>query len=321
MKRILLVCGRDNIDKSLRRSLTHLAGSCQVEVVSDSYQAYDVLKNKAFDLIIVDFEIHGIDSLELIESIEFIDPGIPIILMLQQHHKSVWSVARYLNANPILRPFKPLTFLRLVDTLLHQQLERYRDLSVTLSTILESLEQQVFTSISFLVDGTGQVLMSTGNMDAELVNALALLAVTQFKTKSMPIEEPENFQRYLAPTPQEKDHNLQIIRITDNLFLVLISAITFSLSHWEPVQVVKNIRQAFYNNAFQTNTEVSVNDSHVLLMDDSPLQEMVIPLKLDLTPSQSTPLIDPVEDEVAINWQIITQNTNILNRLQNILAQ
>jgi DNA-binding NtrC family response regulator len=116
MKRILLICSRENIDPPLRRSLSHLAGSCQIEVVSDSFQAYDVLMDKAFDLIIVDFEIRGIDSLELIESIEYIDPGIPIILLLQQQHKAVRGLAHHLNANPILQPFKPLTFLRLVDT-------------------------------------------------------------------------------------------------------------------------------------------------------------------------------------------------------------
>ena len=84
MKRILIVCDHANIDPPLRRSLAHLVQSCEIEVVGDGYQAFRELSEAAFDSIIVDSEITGIDCLELAESIEFIDPGVPIILMLKK---------------------------------------------------------------------------------------------------------------------------------------------------------------------------------------------------------------------------------------------
>jgi CheY-like chemotaxis protein len=277
--------------------------------------------DKAFDLIIVDFEIRGIDSLELIESIEYIDPGIPIILLLQQQHKAVRGLAHHLNANPILQPFKPLTFLRLVDTLLHQQLERYRDLSETLSTILENLAKQITTTVSFLIDSSGQVLMSSGDVEPELLETLALLAAGQFKPNSPIPAETKNSQRYLAPTPHQKDHDLHILQITENLFLVLVLAITASPTNWEPAEVIKRIRQAFFDNAFQTSSTPSDSAAEVLLTDHTLFQNMVIPLKLALAPRESPASPDSYADEVTINWQIISHNSEVLNRLQDILAQ
>src|SRR5262245_51022734 len=110
MKNILLICDHTYIDIPLRRSLAHLVNSCYIEIISRGYWALDVLKSKTFDLIIVDSSLADIDCLELVESIEYIDPGLPVILMLRQDHRSLWGPARSAGANPILRPFRPLAF-------------------------------------------------------------------------------------------------------------------------------------------------------------------------------------------------------------------
>ncbi len=129
MKKILVACDHSRIDRSLRRSLAHLVKSCEITIVHNGYEAFSELSDQAFDLCVIDFLLPGLDSLELVESIQYIDPGVPVILMLEQAHKTVWNTARHLKAQPLVRPFKPLRFLRLVDKLLLGHLNHYRELA------------------------------------------------------------------------------------------------------------------------------------------------------------------------------------------------
>jgi CheY-like chemotaxis protein len=304
----------------LRRSLAHLANSCQVEIAANGYQAYNELEQRAFDLIIVDFEITGIDSLELVESIEYIDPGVPVILMLNQTQREMWGAARALNANPILRPFKPLIFLRLVDTLLHQQLERYRDLSEMLSNILTTLSKHPAVTHAFLVEDSGQVLMGAGRRQENLLEPLGALAAAQLATSSVPVEQYTQGETLLASDPSQQDHELHVTGVIENMFLALVTAETIPPT--DPNQVWKQIgaatqeiRRAFYKNAF-----------HDTESPDEPVAEAArisVPLKLAADPgfSNAASFPEPDQDEVAINWQIITNNSNVLSRLQSILAR
>ena len=132
MKRILVACDPSRMDAPLRRSLAHLIKSCDISIVHNGHAAFDEIGAKPFDLIVVDFQLTGIDSLELVESLQYIDPGVPVILLIQESHKSIKDEAPRAKAQPILCPFNPLKFLRLVDKLLHQQLNRYRQLAGTL---------------------------------------------------------------------------------------------------------------------------------------------------------------------------------------------
>jgi DNA-binding NtrC family response regulator len=149
MKTILLVCDHSNIDGPLRRSLAHLVKCCEINIIPDGYQAFNELSVKAFDLIIIDFESPGADALELVESVQYIDPGVPVILLLKQEHKLIWDTARHLKAHPLIRPFKPLKFLRRVDKLLHKQLNRYRHLAEDLHQTLETLRKQTEAACTF----------------------------------------------------------------------------------------------------------------------------------------------------------------------------
>jgi DNA-binding NarL/FixJ family response regulator len=332
MKSILVVCDHSHIDVPLRRSLAHLVKSCEIKIASDGYQTFGALKDRVFDLIIIDFEIAGIDSMELLESIEYIDPGVPTILMVKKRHKAIWSQARHLKANPILRPFKPLTFLRLVDILLHQQLERYRELGHTLQSILERLCTQTEASLAFLVDGSGQLLIATSEAEHVPIEQLAKLAATKLATNATGFskELAAEDEALITPEPTEKNHELYLTTIVQNLNLALIAPVTGAFltpsTIWAQVDIAAmEVKRAFYENAFvaetsSADTPPSNEEDVTNAREDADQNRVLVPLKLNIVPTLvSTPAQDTgedeEEDEVSVNWQIISNDSNVLSRL------
>ncbi len=325
MKNILLVCNRSNIDKALRRSMAHLTTCCQIEIVANGYQAYYELSNRAFELIIIDAEIEGIDSLELVESIGYIDPGIPVILMLKEKHRALWGEARVLRADPILRPFKPLIFLRLVDTLLHQHLERYRDLSEILTATLQSLTAQPGTVCAFLADGDGQVLLDTNTVDRELLASLAQLAARPPDTAVSKKQYAAGHPLVAAP-PAKHDHTLFVASVIENLRLAMLVGSNGRLDEPENVHPLLNaaterIRQAILKNAYLENSTTENDASGTELSEIGSPVDSVILLKLSANTIELPAEPDTIEDdEVAINWQILSNSADTLSRLETILS-
>jgi len=319
MKRILIACNHSKIDTPLRRSLAHLVKSCQIRVVSNGYQVFEELEARAFDLITLDSDIAGIDSLELAESIEFIDPGIPIILMLKQPHKKLWGPARQVKANPILRPFKPLTFLRLVDTLLHQQLERYRDLSDTLKTILQITAKQTAASSCLLIDGAGQILVSSNEAENPVLKSIGALVATKVATNGLVDNRFIHNELLLAQHPAEKDHELYLTLVLDKLYLGLLQPVisNFKTPHqtWQQLgTTAQKIQQAFYEYTLVDQQDNPDSAPMMHATGSATQDQILIPLKLE----QNQPVPAPNnEDEETINWQIITNSSVVLNRLQD----
>lgn len=309
MKSILMVCNRSNFDAALRRSLAHLVNSCRIDIVSDGYAAFKELSEQAYNLVIIDFELDGIDGLELVESVSYIDPDVPVILMLSRLHRAMWGEARRFGANPILRPFKPLIFLRLVDTLLHQHLERFRELSEAMQSVVTALAEQPGIACVFLFDADGQTLLSANPLDPDRQQALGRLAATEAPGPSEPL---------LPPLPTEKDHNLCVVQVLENLGLAALvhSAGTPLLPDdlWPNIeQAAQDIRQAiFENTAAQPPIE-----------KNQPAERKEIPIRLNPETQTAVEQLEPFvdDDDVAVNWAIISTEASTLNRLRKILSE
>jgi DNA-binding NarL/FixJ family response regulator len=327
MKNILVVCGQPDIDAPLRKSLGHLVNSCEIRVTPNGFQAFDELGLDTFDLIVIDSEITGIDSLELVESVDYIDPGIPVILMLHEAHQVLWGPSRTLRVNPIVRPFKPVTFIRLVDTLLHEHLERYRDLAETLKSILDSLRQEAQATVTFLTDGSGSTLVASGELDDNLLRPLGAIVAGQVTGNTRPEDLPDLQSSLLAQTALETDHKLYVTIALENLYLALIlptnaaqPAVT-EIWHWLDLKT-RDVALAFFENitfmASRTADEEDWPSNGVGLSKDPDHDHVEIPLKL----TSAVPVVEshPAPDETAepsINWQIIPDTSNLVDRLHD----
>ena len=318
MKNVLVVCEQSQIDTPLRRSLAHLVKSCAVTVAANGYQAFDELKEQAFNLIIVDGEISGIDSLELVESAAYIDPGVPVVMMFQQKYKSLWGPARHLQANPILRPFKPITFLRLIDTLLHEHLERYRELAETLKSILESLAVPTQAPLTFLVDDSGQPLMVAGEFQDDLIEQLSQLVINQVNAdaNSALLAPP------MAQNPDDANHNLYVTTVTENLHLGFVYPAHLTrltpADIWQWVDsTAKEVKLAFNEEANLYALESDNSELNGSYQNGKLLAHTLIPLALNCVSEIEHVTQSNAEiEEPPVNWQIITDSPKLLSRLQ-----
>jgi CheY-like chemotaxis protein len=310
MKNILLACAPSQVDASLRRSLAHLAQNCQVDIAHNGFEVFKALNQRAYDLIVLDFAIPGIDSLELVESIPYIDPGVPVMLMIPANDQAILEATDHLKSHVIPRPFKPLTFLRGVDRLLHQQLGRFRDLARTLEHTLNRLRLETNATSVFLLEGSGQVLVSSGplteevwaRLNEQLVGPLAdYIAVT-----------PTSF----APPPRQQacSHGLYLTVVTDSLSLAaVLPNILPSLNQvifWSQLdQTAAVICQVLQH---QTGAKV------LPLSSEAQIQSHYFkPLFLEEQfTGQALPAPLCEEEEVAINWQIINHTSKTLSRLE-----
>jgi len=308
------------MDASLRRSLAHLIKSCEISIVHNGYAAFDEIGAKPFDLIVIDFQISGIDSLELVESLQYIDPGVPVILMIQEDHKSIKGEGPRLRAQTIITPFKPLKFLRLVDKLLHQQLNRYRQLAGTLEAALETLCRETGTPSVFLVEDGGQILMAYGEIGGELLGQLGNLAVGV----SMLDEELERLfsqdDTMRAHYQQQKDHGLYVIPVTVNLRLALLSPLAGQTQSAEQIWALMDKAATDTQTALNHYNQQDTAESEILS------DHVFIPLSLAMDGELSLEAVTPEEtyesaeeEELAVNWEILSSNSNVLSRLQNYI--
>ena len=328
MKKILLACDQLHIDVPLRRSLGHLLKSCHIDVVHKGDQVFDELHQQAYDLIIIDFDMPGVDSLELIESVQFVDPGVPVILMLQQAHRSMWDMACHLKAHPIICPFKPLTFLRLVDKLLHKQLNRYRRLADNLTTILESLNTQTAAPCAFLSEESGEILIATGEKDQWPLAELSAMVVENVFAD---LEPPNETQTMFMPGGSHIHQacSLYVTQVTDGLCLTLLSSSPGGLpvkDIWPFLdRAATQTRAALYSQVVAGSAYGQSGDERAVL-PPVPLHRFISvqlqPAAADACPpagptTEEEAFDDEWDQETAVNWGIITDNSSLLGRLQD----
>lgn len=302
-KDIIVVCQPSQIDPPLRRSLAHLVNSCDISIVHNGHDFFDEISSRPFDLIVIDFEVPGIDSLELVESIHYIDPGVPVILMLHKAHQAITETARQLSAHPIVRPFKPLKFLRLVDRLLHQHLTHYRQLVDTLITILDSLRAQTAAACAFLVEDNGQILVSSGEVAGLSPGVLGSIAVAG-------VAENGNIDHKAwdeALGGVACCYGVYVTTVTESLYLALVvaeDAPAESADTWLPVIAAADRTRAVLNDQL-VEGELPLAGSH------HPRPRIFIPL----APAKDRAAAAPPDEEPAVNWEIIANTSNVLSRM------
>lgn len=311
MKNILLACPSTQIDIPMRHSLNHLVSSCQIDIAHNGYQALEALTLKAFDLIIIDFTIPDIDSLELTESVQYIDPGVPVILMIPQAHQSISEAVLKLKAYPVIRPFKPLSFLRLIDQLLHQYLNRYRHLTQNLADHVDKLRLHLHAVAAFLCDDSGYVMTSSGTLPEASLETMAQWLVGWDQDS---VNAQSNQKNTFTAPAAESAAGIYYTTFTGNLYLAVMVSLP-AHSHqsaneiWSLLkQVARDIRKAF---KLYVGVSTGMLDSGQLNIGYYFIPQSLTP-PLWATPSTK---VSGAEDEVALNWQIINRDSNVLSRL------
>ncbi len=112
-RRILIVDDHKTFLLLLTHALKKLGVGCQVVSASDGFTALAQLKQQSFDLMVTDYNMPGMNGLELAEAARQMVPNIQIILMSVQDLGEVKAEAQHRQITLDGYLSKPFTLVQL----------------------------------------------------------------------------------------------------------------------------------------------------------------------------------------------------------------
>ena len=88
-RRILIVDDDPDLLRLLEDSIESYCAECEVVRASDGHAALQQLEGQPFDLILTDFQMPGMNGLELASTVHRTSPGTPVVLVTA-HRSGVW---------------------------------------------------------------------------------------------------------------------------------------------------------------------------------------------------------------------------------------
>ena len=123
VKRILIVDDEESILSILKASLKKLGSEYQVITATDGFAALDQLDQYEFEVVVTDYNMGGMDGLELLESIRYIQPDARVIMITAYGSDLMEAEVRRLQAYRYLT--KPLD-IELLAAVVEGKLKKYR---------------------------------------------------------------------------------------------------------------------------------------------------------------------------------------------------
>jgi CheY-like chemotaxis protein len=145
-RRILVV----DDSRASRQIVTRLLGRCQFALAAESVDggeaALDVLRKDPYDVVLLDYDMPGMDGLETACLMQEAMPDLPVIMMSASRNPSVEKAARYFGAVHFLR--KPF-YERDIDHALHVAFGLARTSLMTDPEPLPALEEQTDDAVGW----------------------------------------------------------------------------------------------------------------------------------------------------------------------------
>lgn len=182
-KQILIVDDERAILAVLKGSLKKMETEYEVTTVMDGFSALDVLQEKTFDLVVTDFNMEGMDGLELVEAVHYQQPQAKIVMMTAYGYKGLKEdVGRFDAFRYLTKPLEIDTFRQVVKEAL-EDAETKRPNIFMLSdeqynqvhALLKQLQIEVNGRCLFLTSTNGNTIARIGDAGKLAVEEIASL--------------------------------------------------------------------------------------------------------------------------------------------------
>ncbi len=182
-KQILIVDDEKAILAVLTGALKKSGDVYQVTTALDGFSALDRLKENTFDLVVTDFNMEGMDGLELVEAIRFQQPQSKIIMITAfgydglESDASRLAIFRYLTKPLEIGVFRQVIQEALAETAISRpdvqalSEEQYQ----TIHKLLNQLQIDVSARCIFLTNPAGQTILRIGDAGKIAVEKVASL--------------------------------------------------------------------------------------------------------------------------------------------------
>jgi len=174
MKRILIVDDEESILMVLKTSLTHSGEDYHVVTASSGDEAIEQLHQHAFDLVITDYLMAGLDGLELMAEVRALQPDARIIMISAYGTDELETEAKGLQVYRYLeKPIEIETFRRVVREALGVDREAPDAVIQPVGPerpfehidYLEQLQQEVNARCVLVNDMAGHIVAQSGDLN------------------------------------------------------------------------------------------------------------------------------------------------------------
>ncbi|HSJ57620.1 MAG TPA: response regulator [Anaerolineae bacterium] len=229
-RRILVVDDEESVGFFLRASLEEVRRGYQVELASSGQEALRHMSRQAYDLVITDLRMPGMDGLQLMEEVRRRHPYTRLILMTAYGNASVESTAYRLGACRYIN--KPFSIDELTDTVSNaleetevsgrQVLMLSDDEFERIAQCLANLRFEVGAQCILLADVAGQMVAHVGETQGLDLTALVSLIGGSFATSA-------EMARYLGEREvltlnyhEGERYDVYSSNVNEDLFIVLV---------------------------------------------------------------------------------------------------
>ncbi len=230
-KSILLVDDEPGILAILKKSLEKLDQPYEVATALNGKEALTLLEDRAFDLVVTDYKMAGMNGMELLERIRNVQPETRVVMVTAYGNDDLESQARRMQAYEYLtKPLEIDSFRQVVQQalgdlaisqpgLLVLSDERYRKVD----TLLAKLERDIGASGVLLVNTSGQIILKRGDIDQLPVEEIVTLLSGGIATLAAAGQALDGFENAVNLAYREgKDYDLYGLNIGLSLLLIML---------------------------------------------------------------------------------------------------
>ncbi|MDM8528843.1 response regulator [Anaerolineales bacterium HSG24] len=183
-KHILIVDDESSVRMVLKGAIKRLGSDYTVTTAKDGFAAIDALHQQAFDLVVTDFNMEGIDGLELIETVRYQQPQAKTIMITAYGYDGLETAVKQFQAYRYLtKPLEISKFRAVVKQALTESTTKHPNIFAlsdaqfnTVHDILKQLQVDVNARCVFLTDANGNTIARVGDAGKiRLANLASLL--------------------------------------------------------------------------------------------------------------------------------------------------
>lgn len=182
-KQILIVDDEPAILAVLKGALRKTDANYQVTTAKDGFSALDQLQQKTFDLVVTDFNMAGMDGLELLETIRYQQPQAKMIMITAYGYDGLEDDVQQLDAFRYLtKPLEIDAFRQVVKEALADVSSKRPNLFILsdeqyneVHKLLKQLQMDVGGRCTFLTSTNGNTIARIGDAGKIAVEEIASL--------------------------------------------------------------------------------------------------------------------------------------------------
>ena len=233
-KRILIVDDEPNLVLMLATSLQKLGTEYIIETAYDSNDALAKMQENVFQLLITDYNMPGINGLDLAQMVHQVSPETQVILMTAYGTNKLRQAIKHTNINGYIdKPFSLTEIRKIVERAVEQtnQPQKNKSISLAPESTFEQAVQEYLVELqnntgawcTLLLSSNGYPISEVGQTNSlNVANVSALIAANFIAAAELANLLGNHNSVFKSSYHEGEDYNIYAYKVNADLLLTVI---------------------------------------------------------------------------------------------------